>query len=227
MIQFVFSGHHTIEKNITREFVNLILMWYGVNKRNFLWRVTKDPYKILISEFLLQKTDAQKVENLYQKFIGKYPSIYHLYQSKPDEINKLIKSIGLHYRSQRLKKTAEQIVENFNGSVPDKKEELLSLPGVGEYISNAILCFAFNEKVPIVDTNVLRVYERFFNIKSFKSRARTDKEIWKFAESILPEKGYIEYNYALLDFASIVCKAKKPICDNCTLNNICAFYKNK
>jgi len=207
-------------------FINLILEWHNEHKKKFEWRGTNDPYKILISEILLHKTDSKKVEKVYPKFIEKFPTIYHLYQADPEEIDNLIKDIGLFYRGQRLKKIAEQVVNQFEGNIPDNKENLISLYGAGEYISNAVLCFAFKKRMPIVDTNVIRVYERVFNIKSSKSRPRTDKEMWKFAGKMLPEKDYVEYNYALLDFASDICRAKKPLCSICPMNNICEYWKD-
>jgi len=203
------------------EFSNKLLVWHFQNKRNFEWRRTEDPYKILISEILLHKTDSKKVEKVYPKFIEKFPTVYDLYHGDHEEIGSLIKDIGLFYRGKRLRKIAEQIVNQFGGNIPDKKEDLMSLYGVGEYISNAVLCFAFKKRAAILDTNVIRVYERVFNIRSAKSRPRTDKEMWKFAEKILPKKDYVKYNYALLDFASDICKAKKPLCTICPVRDIC------
>ena len=208
-------------------FVNSILKWYDGHKKKFGWRETKDPYKILISEILLHKTDYKKVKKLYPKFVEKFPTIYHLYPAEPEEIDNLIKDVGLFYRGKRLKKIAEQIVNQFKGNIPDNKEDLMSLYGVGAYISNAVLCFAFKKRVPIVDTNVIRVYKRVFNVKSLKSRPHTDKEIWDFAEKILPKENYVEYNYALLDFASDVCKAKRPLCQICPIMDICDYYREK
>ncbi len=208
-------------------FANLILEWHNDHKKKFGWRETQDPYKILISEILLHKTDSKKVEKVYPAFIGKFPTIYHLYRAVPEEINNLIKDIGLFYRGKRLKKIADKIVNQFEGNIPDNKEKLVSLYGVGEYISNAILCFAFKKRVPIVDTNVIRVYERVFNVKSSKSRPRTDKEIWNFAEKMLPRNSYVEYNYSLLDFASEICKAKKPFCNICPVKNIYEYKKEE
>ncbi|MBE9592448.1 MAG: hypothetical protein IMF19_03105 [Proteobacteria bacterium] len=101
----------------------------------------------------------------------------------------------------------------------------MSLYGVGEYISNAVLCFAFKKRIPIVDTNVLRVYERVFNVKSLKSRPHTDKKMWDFAEKMLPKENYVGYNYALLDFASDICRAKNPFCEICPLKSICVYRK--
>lgn len=208
-------------------FVDSILKWYDGHKKKFGWRETKNPYKILISEILLHKTDSKKVEKVYPNFIEKFPTVYYLYQAESEEIDNLIKDIGLFYRGQRLKKIAEQIVNQFKGNIPDNKENLISLYGVGEYISNAVLCFAFKKRVPIVDTNVIRVYKRVFNVKSQKSRPRTDKEIWDFAEKMLPMENYVEYNYALLDFASDVCKVKRPLCQICPIRDICDYYQEK
>ena len=204
-----------------------MLNWAKNNLKDYTWRAISDPYKILISEILLHKTDSKKVEKVYPKFIDKFPTIYHLYQAEPEEIDDLIKDIGLFYRGQRLKKIAEQIVNEFNGNIPTSKEDLMSLYGVGEYISNAVLCFAFKKGVPIVDTNVLRVYGRVFNVKSLKSRPHTDKKMWDFAEKMLPKENYVEYNYALLDFASDVCKVKRPLCQICPIRDICDYYQEK
>lgn len=202
-------------------FKDQILIWYMNHKRDFEWRKTKNPYKILISEILLHKTDSKKVEKTFPRFIEKFPTINHLYQADIEEISSLIKEIGLLYRSQRLKKISEQIINQFGGIIPDNKEDLLSLYGVGQYISNAILCFAFKKRVPIVDTNIIRIYRRVFNINSLKSRPHTDKMIWDFAKRMLPKENYVEFNYALLDFASDLCKVKNPLCESCLINEIC------
>jgi len=201
----------------------ILLNWAKNNLRKYEWRTTSDPYKILISELLLQKTDAKKVEQVYPKFVECFPTVLDLHRANIKEVEELIRDIGLFYRAQRIKKIAEQIKNEFSGKIPDSKNELISLHGVGDYISNAVLCFAFEERVPIVDTNVIRVYERVFNLKSSKSRPRTDKKIWDFAEKILPLEKFVEYNYALLDFASSICRAKNPRCKMCPVNKTCRW----
>ena len=103
-------------------------------------------------------------------------------------------------------------------------EGLLSLYGVGNYIGSAVLCFAYKNRVPIVDTNVIRIFKRVFSLKSLKSRPRMDRDVWKFAEEVMPEENYVSYNYALLDFASEVCRAKNPLCETCPLSDICSYY---
>jgi A/G-specific adenine glycosylase len=203
------------------DFVRIVLQWHKTNRREFDWRKTTNPYKILVAEILLHRTDSQKVEKVYQRFIEKCPTIYHLHRMEQNQVFSMIRHIGLFYRAERLKKIADQVVNKFDGRIPDKKEELMLLHGVGQYISNAMLCFAFKKRVPIVDTNVIRVYSRVFNIKSVRTRPRTDKQLWIFAEKMLPEEKFVEYNYALLDFASAICRAKNPVCSVCKAKSIC------
>ena len=214
-------------KIIFDNFSDLILKWHKKNRKNYEWRETCEAYNILISEIFLHKTDSKKVEKVYPKFIERFPTVYDLYKAEDGEINSIFKEIGLFYRGKRLKKIAEQIVSSFEGNIPNRKEDLISLYGVGDYISNAVLCFAFKKKVPIVDTNIIRIYDRVFGIKSSKSRPHTDKKIWDFAEKVLPENNYVEYNYSLLDFASEICKTKKPLCDICSVKDVCEYKKEK
>ena len=208
-----------------RKVQEIIVKWAKNNLKRYSWRTTSDPYKILISELLLHKTDAKKVEQVYPQFVEKFPTIMSIFQANVGEIERLFRKIGLFYRAKRIRKIAEQIIDEFNGVIPDSKRELVSLYGVGDYISNAVLCFAFKRRVPIVDTNVIRVYARVFGLKSSKSRPRTDNAIWDFAEEILPTERYVEYNYALLDFASDVCRSRKPLCHVCDLQTLCETYK--
>lgn len=205
-----------------RRFQKRILTWERGNFKEYPWRFTSDPFFILISEILLQKTDARKVVKVYPKFIDSFPTVYSLYHADIQDIKSFFMKIGLFYRAQRLKEISTQIIKVFNGKIPDEKEKLLSIGGIGNYISNAILCFAFKKRVPIVDSNVIRVYQRVFNVRSSKPRPRTDNMLWRFAEEILPSSDYVRFNYALLDFASEVCKARNPLCEICEVKKICS-----
>ncbi len=206
------------------EFVKNLLAWHAENKRIFSWRETKNPFHILIAEIMLQKTDVNKVSEVYDKFIKKYHTPQALVSAELDDLRKELVLLGIHKRAERLKKIAEKIVIEYGGEVPSKKEELLKLPGVGEYIANAILCFAFNKDVPIVDTNVIRLFERVFGIKSSKTRPRNDRKIWEFASQLVPKGRCKEYNQALLDLAAIFCKSKNPHSVICPENMICCYY---
>ena len=215
-------GEIAVEKKI---FHTKMRHWIKENIFDYPWRKTESPYNILISEILLQKTDFKKVLAIYNDFIAEFPDAISIKNAEISNLNSYFIKNGLIYKSNRLKQISSQVLGVYGGKIPDKKEELMSLYGVGDYISNAVLCFAFKKKVPLVDTNIIRIYGRIFGIKTLKTRPHTDKEIWNFAEEMLPEEDYVEYNYALLDFASDICRAKKPLCEKCPMEDICKHRK--
>lgn len=213
-----------MEKISKTSFISLLLGWYKDNGRNLPWRYNKDPYKILVSELMLQKTDAPKVKNIYDDFFKKFPTIYEIDKTSIKTLERTLEPLGLYRKkAERLKSISKTIIENHYGKIPNSKNELLELNGVGNYIANAVMCFAYNKDESIVDTNVIRLYNRIFNLQSSKKRPRTDKEIWNFAKAILPLNKVQDYNYAVLDYASLICKAKKPNCEVCIFKQYCSF----
>jgi A/G-specific adenine glycosylase len=208
-----------------KEFHKNLLKWYRGNKRNFPWRYNKDSYKILISEVLLQKTDAAKVLPAYKDFVKKYPTVNRLKDAKISDIKKIIKNLGLLYRARRLVTIGNHLSINYLGKVPSNKEKLIKFKGLGRYAASAVLSFAFNKSEAIVDNNIVRLFERIFGYKSSKARPRDDSALWNFAETLLPSKNARDYNYALLDFSALVCTAKIPKHEICPLKNICKHYK--
>lgn len=209
-------------------FINLLLKWWAKNRRDFPWRFTKDPYSILIAEMLLRKTTAKQVEKIYPRFLVKYPNPHSLSVADKRELEELLKPLGMeHTRAEMFKKFGLTVEEKYGGQIPSNPEELLKLPGVGMYATNAVLSFAYSKDVPLVDTNFIRIIHRVFGIKSQKSRARNDKKLWKFAQSLIPEGNSKNFNLAILDFAAIVCRAKAPKCHVCPIKNenICSYFK--
>ncbi len=200
-----------------------LLEWWKENKREFLWRKVKDPYKILCAEIMLQQTRAENVEDIYIKFVQKYPSIYSLNNADPENIKNLIKPLGLVYRYKVLKDNAKIIVEEFEGQIPNTQEKLLDLPGVGQYISNAVLCFAFEENVGVVDTNTIRILKRVFDIHSEKSSARLDDKIQCKINELVGKEDCRKINYALLDFGAKICKKASPNCEECFAKSYCCY----
>lgn len=202
-----------------------ILHWYDSNKRSFPWRRTKNPFYILVAEILLQQTDAAKVAKEYSSFIRTFPKPSKLAAASKSSVNKFISRLGLDYRVNRLISVARELEKNFNGKVPDTQEKLLKLPGIGPYIANAVLATAYNKRSAVLDTNVIRILYRFFGIKSSKNRPRTDPMLWLVAHQLLPQKTNMckTWNYALLDFAALVCTHYHPNCDLCTLRRCCNF----
>lgn len=209
-------------------FVKLLLKWWSKNKRDFPWRSTRDPYSILVAEMLLGKTTAQQVKNIYPKFLAQYPNPRSLAMADKSELEELLKPLGMqHRRAELLKKLGLTIVEKYGGQIPSNPEDLLKLPGVGQYTANAILSLAYSKDVPLVDTNFIRVIQRVFGIKPQRSRARNDKKLWEFAQSLISKGNSKNFNLAILDFAAIVCRAKAPKCHVCPIRNICSYFNNK
>ena len=159
--------------------------------------------------------------------MDEYPTPKDLAASNEDKILKIVKPLGLYRRANALFKLANQIENEHLGKIPNNYKNLIKLFGVGKYIANAALCFSFDDRVPIVDTNVIRIFQRFFNFKSDKKYIESDKKIWELAERLLPENDCRLYNYSLLDFGNLICKPKNPECNNCVIQEKCFYYCNK
>lgn len=215
-----------MEYQLVSKFQKNILTWYSSNGRIFPWRYTYDAYKVLISEILLQQTNAEKVTSPYITIIQKYKTIFELASADLMFLKNIFTDLGLFYRADRLIDISKQLIEKHNGIVPDKRDSLLEIKGIGNYTSHAVLCFGFNKPYAIVDTNVIRVFERVFAFKSTSKRPHTDKKVWEFAQLILPQENYVDYNYGLLDFAAVVCRARRPLCSDCLMHNECSYYEN-
>lgn len=218
-----------IDVQIITKFSSGILDWAETNNRNSLfWRKTSDPYCILISEILLQKTTAKQVSDVIGPFIKKYPSPYDLSNGTIEEIRQLITSLGLEYkRAETCNNIAKMLCNKYGGNVPKAEKELLSLPGVGPYISHAVLCFAFGEQVPIVDTNVRRVLGRVFGIDYRSNIQKQEKKIWVLAAKLVNvSNGQArKLNFAFLDFGASVCTSRNPSCPTCCTKELCIEFK--
>lgn len=201
-----------------------LLKWWTKHKRNFPWRKTKNPYKLLTAELLLRKTTAEQVLKVYPKLLEKYPNPSDLCSADKKELEVLLKPLGMQkVRAELLKKFACAYISLLNGKSRISKSELLKLPGVGRYAANAVLSLIYGECVPMVDTNFIRVLDRIFGIKSVKSRPRNDPFIWKKAEEILPCSRAGDFNLAVLDFSALVCKSANPKCTECFASAYCKF----
>lgn len=205
--------------NKKRIIARRLINWFTKHERKFPWRKTKNPYRIFIAESLLQKTNVEKVYPAYLIMIKKYPNIDDLAKARIRDLRKIVAPLGLIKRAQFLKEGARAIVAKFNRKFPRDKRELKKIKGAGDYLAHAILCFAYGDRLPLVDTNVARVYQRIYNFKSSKL-PYADKKLWKFSEDLLPPKNFKEYNLALLDLSALICLPQKPLCNECP----CAIY---
>lgn len=206
------------------EFQGLLLAWFSASGREFPWRRTRDPYKILLAEMLLQKTDSSKVLPVYREFAREYPTVESLANARLPSIKRLIRPLGLHYRANRLRLMARAIVSGHGGRVPTTAPELRRLPGIGPYMANAVLAVAFNQPVPIVDTNVVRIMRRVFGMRSSKARERTDGAFWSRVALTVPEDRGRNYDLALLDLGALICTARNPRCCECPVQHACGYY---
>ncbi len=190
------------------EFVKRLLRWGRNHQRKFPWRETKNPFRILIAEMMLQKTNAEKVAKIYPGFIIKYKTPYILARANVRALKKELHYLGIHARAKRMKLAATIIEKEFNGKVPQNREALLSLPGVGPYVANAVLCFAFNEDVSLVDTNVVNILKKFLHIKSKQKRPRNDQKLWLMMERMIPRDRGKLFNRSIIDLSAYIKKNK-------------------
>lgn len=205
-----------------------IIKWYLNNGRKFPWRNPKaTDYDKLIAEFFLQKTRAENVVNVYNEFLNEFPNLEAITSANADSIEIIIKPLGLYKnRSRNLQKCARAILDYYDGKIPDSRDDLLKLPGIGIYIANAYLISQFGLRLAVVDTNFKRVYGRFFSAP-MEGDPRRNPFLIKFAEFILPKNNIKEYTYGILDFAALICKNKNSRCKECILNTKCEYYNNK
>lgn len=214
-----------LHSDIKINFNKFLLEWWDKNKLAFPWRSFSNKFHNLVTEILLRKTNAEKVQNFIDITVRRLGSPEDILSASHEELESILKPFGMQRRkTKELKMLAQYLVDKFKGRVPESYEELMSLPGVGQYIANSVLCFSFGHRRPLIDVNIIRVFNRVFGFNSSRARARDDPSIWKFAEELLPESRYKEYNYAVIDFAKQVCKLRKPLCLSCPLNSICHFY---
>jgi A/G-specific adenine glycosylase len=206
-------------------FIHGIINWYKKNKRNFPWRIETDPYKILIAEIMLQRTRAEQVLPVYLKFIKQFPNVTSITTADIQQISSHMLSLGLAGRAILIKKMAFSITSDYEGNIPEDHPILLTLPGIGNYIADALNVFAFNKKRTVIDSNVIRIVARFFGI-NIKGEMRRKRDFitrcQNLSNSIVLES-VKDFNWGLLDFGALVCKTK-PLCHICPLSEKCKYY---
>ena len=201
---------------------NSILDWYDINKRNLPWRLTKDPYKIWLSEVMLQQTQVSTVIPYYENWIRKFPTVNSVAKVNIDEALKMWEGLGYYKRCRNFHSAAKIIVSKHNGMIPNSYNILLSLPGVGNYVASAILSIAFNEKFAAIDTNLNRVISRILGIK--KLTKWNKNRINKYATLLVGHQRPGDVNQALMDIGSQLCTSKKALCSSCPNQNICKAF---
>lgn len=187
-----------LSKKKIQSFQKFIFHWWKSHKRDLPWRHTHDPYKILVSEVMLQQTQVSRVLPKYAEFIDAFPTAIVLANAKTSDILRLWKGMGYNRRALYLKKTAEAVVEKYNGKFPISEQELLQLPGIGKYTARAILVFAYKKDVAMVDTNIRQIITHFF----FDDEVQSEKTIQEIADQLVPKGKSWEWHQGLMDYGA-------------------------
>ncbi|WP_051666779.1 hypothetical protein [Pedobacter sp. R20-19] len=219
-----------MEKEISGTEIKLfqqwLLAWFEGNRRFFAWREAHlSNYQLIISEVLLQRTKAETVAGFYERFILTYPSWHSIAAANVEELALVLKPVGLYnQRAKRLSALAKHMIE-INGEIPEERELLNKIPFMGQYIANAVELLIHKRQKPLIDVNMARVLERYFGPRE-KADIRYDRYLQALAHQVVKHKNSKEISWAILDFAAIVCQARKPKCSLCSLSVTCKFFNN-
>lgn len=207
---------------------NALLAWYGENGRDFPWRSTSDPYRLLVAEKLLQKTGRHTVVDIYERLITRYPTPAALSRAEVGELRALIAPLGFLHRADQLIRMAAMLVTRHDGEVPQTLAALLALPGIGDFIARAVLSICFGQDYPIVDTNVARFLYRIYGLPGKPpSNPARHRMLLDVATQMLPLGHARDYNLALLDLCALICTARNPACDSCPVRQWCDYGSGK
>ncbi len=205
-------------------FGDTLLKWYLANKRDLPWRHTKDPYRIWLSEVILQQTQVVQGLSYYKKFVKTFPTIKHLAKAKEDTVLKMWQGLGYYSRARNLHTTAKMVNTIYKGVFPKTYEEIKSLKGVGNYTAAAITSMAYNMPYAVVDGNVYRVLSRVFGINTPINSTEGIKKFQELANELLLKKKAGVYNQAIMEFGARYCRPANPNCENCVLSDKCLAY---
>ncbi|MEQ8243565.1 A/G-specific adenine glycosylase [Fulvivirga sp.] len=212
---------------MTKDFFNhQILDWYSRNRRDLPWRQTRNPYHIWLSEIILQQTRVNQGLPYYLKFVSEYPTVKNLANADERDVLRVWQGLGYYSRARNLHKCAKIISENHGGNFPKTFNDLLKLPGIGNYTAAAIASIAFGEKVAVVDGNVYRVLSRVYGIDSDISSGKGQRVFQEKANELISDKHPDEFNQALMEFGALQCVPKSPDCTACPFHANCFARQN-
>lgn len=204
-----------------RQFRRALLKWYHSNGRDLPWRRTRDPYRILVSEFMLQQTQVATVLPYYKEWLRRFPNFRSLARASESEVLRAWQGLGYYARARNLHATAKLIVDRHRSRFPKSLDQMRELPGIGKYTAHAVATFAFDQAVPIVETNTARVMARLFNLRLPIDSSRGQRALWNSAASLVPKNDAAIYNSALLDLGALVCLPRTPKCGKCPVKGFC------
>ena len=216
---------HALPEPVSRQwFRRRLLEWYRRHGRDLPWRQTRDPYRVLVSEVMLQQTQVDRVLPKYQEWLDKYPTLAALAAAPEADVSAAWRPLGYNIRPRRLHAIARESVERYGGALPGDEATLRSFKGIGAYTAGAVLSFAFGQRAAIVDTNVARVLFRIFVGAGDPKSHAMRRHLWEVSRAVLPMRHVFDFNQALMDFGATLCTARKPQCPVCPMRTRCAAY---
>lgn len=214
-----------LEKKFIAAFNEKLIGWYHKNKRDLPWRKTSDPYKIWVSEIMLQQTQVDKVIPYFNKFIERFPDLKALAQASQSDVLKVWEGLGYYTRARNLKSAAEIILNQRRGLMPDNHDDLIKIAGIGPYTAAAIASIAYNEDFPVVDGNVMRVVARIMKIEDPPGKKGTKSKFVHTVKTLMPPGQASDFNQAMMELGALVCRPHKPKCTACPVNFFCHGYQ--
>jgi A/G-specific adenine glycosylase len=209
---------------VKRAIRNKLLPWFEDNRRSMPWRNNRTPYRVWISELMLQQTRVDQVEPYFRRFMKRFPSLKSLAAASQEDVLKIWEGLGYYSRARNLHRAARIIASEHRGRFPNTKEQMLSLPGIGSYTAAAIGSLAFNLDLAVLDGNVIRVLTRLFAYTSDPRSAATGKELQQLADRLLVKGNAGNYNEAMMELGALICLPRNPRCDACPLTRVCMGY---
>ena len=210
---------------MNKSFSDNILAWYeDFGRHDFPWQQEKTPYRVWVSEIMLQQTQVATVIPYYTRFMDRFPTIQSLADAEEDVVLHLWTGLGYYARARNLQKTAQIIQQQYHGNFPDTVEALTKLPGIGRSTAGAIIAAAMNKRAVILDGNVKRVLCRYHCVEGWPDQSRTSKKLWEIADNYTPQDRCADYNQAMMDLGASLCSRSKPACSLCPLNNECQAH---
>lgn len=201
-----------------------LLTWFAANRRDLPWRHSRDPYQILVSEVMLQQTQVDRVLPYYQAFLEQFPDAGALAAAPTADVIKIWAGLGYNRRAVNLQRTAQYVVDQLDGVFPSDVESLKKLPGIGPYTAGAIACFAFEQDVAFVDTNIRRVLHRIFVGVDVPASTVSEKALVALGEAAVPPGNGWLWNQAIMEFGALQCTARKPACVICPMQSVCRAF---
>ncbi len=198
-----------------------LLAWYAENARDLPWRKSQDPYRVWISEIMLQQTQVATVREYFKRFVETFPTIQRLAAANEIDVLRLWEGLGYYRRARQLHAAAKKVVTEYAGEFPHELETLQSLPGIGRYTAGAIASIAFDKRAPILEANTIRLLSRLIGYRESPHSTVGQRTLWQVAEDILPQKHVARFNQALMELGSLVCTPVEPKCHDCPLAGVC------